>query len=180
MSQGSVDAAAEALHACATSAWQRGHVDDAALAPLAEALRAGVSLPALVAHEKVRSVLVADEDKLRAQAANVLAKLLAVRGLVLPVDACRHLSAFFGARLGDFPSVPGALDALVNVVRHHNTDASRTCVDVYDMFESVFSQLHVPALGQVIRQRVFTLMQAVLSHDNLVRALAERSEDFLG
>lgn len=180
MALGSVDAAAEALHACATAAWQRGHVGDADIAPLAEALRNGLSLPALIAHEKVRAVLVADEDKLRAQATNVLARLLAVPGLALPVDACRHMSAFFGARLGDFPSVPGALDALANIVRHHNTDASRPCVDVHGMFESVFSQLHVPALGQVIRQRVFTLMQAALSHDNLVRALAERPEEFLG
>ena len=66
---------------------------------------------------------------------------------------------------------------IVYLIQHRDRVVGRE-----ELMQSIWGHVHLTdsTLGQAIRQRVFTLMQAVLAHDNLVRALAERPEDFLG
>lgn len=49
--------------------------------------------------------------------------------LPLTEGSVRHYADFFAARLGDFPSLPGALLALRALLQHHGAAARQVCSD---------------------------------------------------
>ena len=71
-----------------------------------------------------------NQNQVRAKAATLLGELLhRLPALPLTEGSVRHYADFFAARLGDFPSLPGALLALRALLQHHGAAARQVCSD---------------------------------------------------
>ena len=90
-------------------------------------------------------------------------------------EKTRVLCSFFGARLGDYVSIGSCLRALRAllefVARRPTPDLRLVCLPVC---KAVFSELHVAALDQRLRQAVFELLLFIASDPVHAAALTSR------
>ena len=110
------------------------------------------------------SYLTSDDSAVRRLGTQLLADVLA-RGRRLGLEAAEatHLCTFFRSRLGDYPSVGPALAALTSLLRHHEGVIDPSCAAA--VATSVFSEVHVPAMEQKLRQAVFDLFALMMARE---------------
>lgn len=115
------------------------------------------------------SYLTATDSAVRRLGTQLLADVLA-RGRRLGLEAAetKHLCSFFCARLGDYPSVGPSLRALTSLLRHHEGIVEPECAA--SISAALFSEVHVPAMEQKLRQAVFDLFALMLAREPYVSA----------
>lgn len=115
------------------------------------------------------SQLTSNDDKERNRATLLLSDLFQVypSNSLSPVEV--HLFVvFFVRRLSDYPSISPSLQALVWLLRAQTLDPKY--MDVVDIFQSIFKELHVQGLAQTIRQKTFELFKEIMSNELTIDA----------
>lgn len=114
------------------------------------------------------SQLTSSDDKARHRATMLLADLLHLPALQTSYlePAVVHLFVvFFCHRLSDYPSIVPSLHALLALVKYHPKSFNPKYCDILDICQTVFREIHVEALAQTIRQKVFELFLAIFSSE---------------
>ena len=106
---------------------------------------------------KMEPHLTSIEDKARNRATMLMAELLESH-TAYPFQAgeLHLLIVFFNKRLSDYPSIIPSLKALLALIRHHAQKLDHKFLDVIDIFQTIFAELHLQGLAQSIRQKVMS------------------------
>lgn len=117
----------------------------------------------------MESFLTSTDPKIRHRATSLLAEILSSGTIVLSTSAMSHILVFFKNRLSDYPSIIPCLHGIQRIIQKYSSVILETLsFDIESTFQSIFEQLHVQALAQNIRQKVFQtfhiLFQSIHQH----------------